>query len=286
MMTAHWRYLNSLQPLSNLFIQAALRRKVTGMQLPDLGLRSWIAVDTDKLEAYRKVCGFEESSLLPPTYPHVLAFPLQMQLMTSEEFPFPLLGLIHLANRTRTHRPLGGVSQLYISVQATDLRPHAKGATFTLVTQAEDGMGLLWEEESTMLCTAVHLEDSPVSYPEAAPLPLSELQGWRATAQIGREYAKVSGDYNPIHLSAPSARLFGFPRAIAHGMWLKARALAALGEHLPASNVEISVQFQKPVRLPVDVTLSASAAGSQGQFRVEGQEGIVHMVGSWQPLSE
>lgn len=208
------------------------------------GLAQLVAVDTDKLEAYRKVCGFEESSLLPPTYPHVLAFPLQMQLMTSEEFPFPLLGLIHLANRTRTHRPLGGVSQLYISVQATDLRPHAKGATFTLVTQAEDGMGLLWEEESTLLCTAVHLEDSPVSYPEAAPLPLSELQGWRATAQIGREYAKVSGDYNPIHLSAPSARLFGFPRAIAHGMWLKARTLAALGEHLPASNVEISVQFR------------------------------------------
>lgn len=77
-MTAHWRYLNSLQPLSNLFIQAALRRKVTGSQLPDLGLRSWIAVDTDKLDAYRKVCGFEESSLLPPTYPHVLAFPLQI----------------------------------------------------------------------------------------------------------------------------------------------------------------------------------------------------------------
>ncbi|MDA3135878.1 acyl dehydratase [Pseudomonas syringae] len=284
-MTAHWRYLNSLQPLSNLFIQAALRRKVTGMQLPDLGLRSWIAVDTYKLEAYRKVCGFEESSLLPPTYPHVLAFPLQMQLMTSDEFPFPLLGLIHLANRTRTHRPLGGVSQLYISVQATDLRPHAKGATFTLVTQAEDGMGLLWEEESTLLCTAVHGRQ-PGELSEAAPLPLSELQGWRATAQIGREYAKVSGDYNPIHLSAPSARLFGFPRAIAHGMWLKARALAALGEHLPASNVEISVQFQKPVRLPADVTLSASAAGSQGQFRVEGQEGIVHMVGSWQPVTE
>jgi acyl dehydratase len=194
--------------------------------------------------------------------------------------------LIHLANRTRTHRPLGGVSQLYISVQATDLRPHAKGATFTLVTQAEDGMGLLWEEESTMLCTAVHLEDSPVSYPEAAPLPLSELQGWRATAQIGREYAKVSGDYNPIHLSAPSAASV---RALSHMPWAMARGKPnslALGEHLPASNVEISVQFQKPVRLPADVTLSASAAGSQGQFRVEGQEGIVHMVGSWLPLSE
>ncbi|RMO87940.1 MaoC-like domain protein [Pseudomonas syringae pv. tagetis] len=286
MMTAHWRYLNSLQPLSNLFIQAALRRKVTGTQLPDLGLRSWIAVDNDKLEAYRKVCGFADSSLLPPTYPHALAFTLQMQLMTSPEFPFPLLGLIHLGNQIRTLRPLGGLSQLYISVQATDLRPHPKGATFTLLTQAEDGMGLLWEEESTLLCTAVHLEDAPAPMPEAYLRPLIELDRWRASAQIGREYAKVSGDYNPIHLSAASAKLFGFPRAIAHGMWLKARALAALEDHLPASNVQISVQFQKPVRLPADVTLSASAAGSHGEFRVEGQEGIVHMIGSWQPATD
>ncbi|NVL47747.1 aminotransferase class V-fold PLP-dependent enzyme [Pseudomonas syringae pv. actinidiae] len=91
--------------------------------------------------------------------------------------------------------------------------------------------------------------------------------------------------YGTINVAA-SAKLFGFPRAIAHGMWLKARALAALEDHLPASNVEISVQFQKPVRLPADVTLSASAAGSHGEFRVEGQEGIVHMIGSWQPATD
>ncbi|TFZ32793.1 acyl dehydratase, partial [Pseudomonas syringae] len=127
-MTAPWRYRYALQPLSNLCSQAALRRQFTGRQLPDLGLRSGIAVDTDKLVAYRKVCGFEESSLLPPTYPHVLAFPLQTQLMTSEDVPTPLLALIHLANRTRPHRPPGAASQLYISVQATALPPHAAGA--------------------------------------------------------------------------------------------------------------------------------------------------------------
>ncbi|KTB61657.1 MaoC/PaaZ C-terminal domain-containing protein [Pseudomonas syringae] len=285
-MTAHWRYLDSLQPLSNLFLQAALRRrKVTGSQLPDLGLRSWIAVDTDKLEAYRKVCGFEDSSLLPPTYPHVMAFQLQMQLMTSPEFPFPLLGLIHVDNCIRIHRPLGGVSQLYISVQATDLRPHRKGAMFTLVTQAEDGLGLLWEEESTMLCTAAQPDSSSAEQEEPARLPLLQVESWRAPPQIGRDYAKVSGDYNPIHLSAPSAKMFGFPRAIAHGMWLKARTLAALDEHLPASNVEISVQFQKAVRLPADVMLSASAAGSHGQFQVDNDQDTVHMTGSWQPVT-
>lgn len=285
-MTAHWRYLNSLQPLSNLFIQAALRRKVTGTQLPDLGLRSWVSVDTDKLATYRKICGFKESSLLPPTFPHILAFPLQMQLMTAKDFPFPLLGLIHIANRIRILRPLGGITQLYVSVQATELQAHAKGATFNLVTQVEDGLGLLWEEESTMLCKGVTIDGPVPAQAQPASLPVSELARWSAPARIGRQYAKVSGDYNPIHLSAASARLFGFPTAIAHGMWLKAHTLAILDDHLPASNVEINVAFHKPVRLPGDLVLSASAAGSHGQLQVEGEPGIVHMTGTWKPAQE
>ncbi|KQQ54960.1 acyl dehydratase [Pseudomonas sp. Leaf127] len=284
-MTAHWRYLESLQPLPNLFLQAALRRKVNGTRLPELGLRSWLDVDAHKLADYRRVCGFADSSLLPPTYPHVLAFPLQMQLMTSADFPFPLLGLVHLANRISIHRPLGGVSKVYVSVQAVDLQPHAKGATFSLVTQVDDGMGLLWEEHSTFLCKNVKIDGPLGGDFEPSPLPLTEVTRWDTPAATGRQYAKVSGDYNPIHLSAPSARLFGFPTAIAHGMWLKARALAALDDHLPASNVEIAVQFHKPVRLPGHVTLSASAAGSHGQFRVDGQQaGIEHLTGEWKPI--
>ena len=283
-MSAHWLYLDSLPTLPNLFVHAALKRKVTGTQLPELGLRCWMSVDPAKLAAYRQVCGYPDSSLLPPTYPHALAFPLQMQLMTAKDFPFPLLGLIHLGNRITVQRPLGGVSKVYIGVHAHNLQPHAKGATFSLLTQVEDSLGMLWEEESTMLCRGVQLEGAAEGDFEPAPLPVSEVARWQATADIGRRYAKASGDYNPIHLSGPSAKLFGFPQAIAHGMWLKARTLAALEDHLPASNVEINVQFQKPVRLPSEVVLSASAAGSHGQFKLEGAQGIVHMLGSWQPV--
>ena len=39
----------------------------------------------------------------------------------------------------------------------------------------------------------------------------------------------MSGDVNPIHLHALTARAMGFPRAIAHGMWTYARTLAPLG---------------------------------------------------------
>jgi acyl dehydratase len=284
-MSARWRYLDSLPTLPNLFVQAALRRKVSGSQLPETGLRCWTAVDPVKLAAYRNVCGFSESSVLPPTYLHVLAFNLQMQLMTAKEFPFPILGLVHLGNRIKIHRPLGGVNKVYIGVHAGNLRPHAKGATFSLFTQVEDGLGVLWEEESTMLCRDVNLEGAVSLVDELLTTPMTEVTRFHAPADVGRRYAKVSGDYNPIHLSGPSAKMFGFPKAIAHGMWLKARTLALLSNHLPGSNLEIDVQFQKPVRLPGEIILVASSAGAHGQLRLEGAQGLVHMVGSWQPAS-
>ncbi|TDV51227.1 acyl dehydratase [Pseudomonas graminis] len=285
-MSAHWRYLDTPPALPGLFMQAALRRKVSGTQLPDQGLRCWMSVDPDKVKAFAHVCGFVPGSLLPPTYPHVLAFPLQMKLLTDKDLTFPLLGLVHLHNRISIRRPLGSVIKVQVSVHVGHLKAHAKGATFSVITQVEDALGLLWEEESTMLCRDVHVDGESEGDYEPAPLPMTELATWSAPSDIGRQYAKVSGDYNPIHLSDSSAKLFGFPKAIAHGLWIKSRALAALEDHLPASNVEISVEFHKPVRLPSGVTLSASAAGSHGQFKLEGAEGIVHMLGSWRPATE
>jgi acyl dehydratase len=248
-------------------------------------LRCWINIDPQRLAAYRNVCGFTDNGLLPPTYPHILAFALQMQLLTAKEFPFPLLGLIHLSNRIRVLRPMGSVNRARISVQVQNLQPHAKGATFDLVTTLDDQLGPLWEAESRMLCRGVKLDGEPIEEVLASTLAMTEVARWEAPSDIGRQYAKVSGDYNPIHLSTASAKLFGFPTAIAHGLWNKARTLAALAEHLPTANVEIEVQFRKPVRLPSEVTLMASAAGSSGDLQLVGAGDLEHMVGHWRPVA-
>ena len=284
-MNNDWQTFEREPSLPASYAQAALRRKITGTTLPETGLRCWVDVDPKRLADYRKVCGFADSGLLPPTYPHILAFALQMHLLTAKEFPFPLLGLIHLSNRIRLIRPMGGVHRARVSVRVVNLQPHAKGATFDLLTTLEDQLGTLWEAESQMLCRGVKLEGEPVEDVLASTLSLTEVSHWQAPADIGRQYAKVSGDYNPIHLSAASAKMFGFPTAIAHGLWNKARTLAALDQHLPTANVEIAVQFRKPVRLPSEVTLLASAAGSSGDFQLMGAGDLEHMVGHWRPIS-
>ncbi|MFN3359303.1 MAG: MaoC family dehydratase [Pseudomonas sp.] len=281
-----WQTLSSPPFLPPLYWRAALKRKITGTALPEQGLRCRVSVNPRQVAAYRKVCGFADSPMLPATYPHILAFGLQMQLLTDHAFPFPLLGLIHLSNRIRIHRPLGGVSELSIAVHAQNLQPHPKGATFDVVTRVEDSLGLLWEAESRMLCRGVKLDGETAQAVQAAPTQTSEITRWKAPADIGRRYARVSGDYNPIHLSAVTAKLFGFPQAIAHGLWNKARTLTALAEHLPGANIELTVEFQKPVRLPSEVVLLASAAGARGELMLKGAGDIEHMRGKWQPITE
>ena len=75
---------------------------------------------------------------------------------------------------------------------------------------------------------------------------------------LGRRYGSVSGDLNPIHMHSLSARLFGFPTAIAHGMWTKARCLAALDPSLPPGFI-VEVSFRKPILLPATVQFGEQA---------------------------
>ena len=135
-----------------------------------------------------------------------------------------------------------------------------------------------------MLCRGVKLDGPTIGRSEAPSLPMDDLDSWQAASNIGRRYARVSGDYNPIHLSALSAKLFGFPRAIAHGLWNKARALAALQGHLPASGYSIEVRFQKPVLLPSNLRMRASLPAAEGQFDLRGKDDVPHMAGYWQVI--
>jgi hypothetical protein len=283
-MAIDWLDLPAPPALPALFLRAALRRRVTGRHLPELGVRCQVTVDPQHLTRYRQICGFADDHRLPAPYPHILAFALQMQLLTDPRFPFPLLGLVHLENHIRVLRPLGGLGPFTVSVHVEALQAHDKGVTFSLITQLHDQLGLLWEGDSRILCRALRLEGKPAEREVEDALPQRTLAHWRAPADIGRRYARIAGDYNPIHMFAATAKLFGFPRAIAHGLWNKGRALAELGARLPAAGYEMSVRFQKPVLLPADVRLLSSEPAANGQFSLLGDDERVHMTGHWRTL--
>ncbi|WP_179423968.1 MaoC/PaaZ C-terminal domain-containing protein [Pedococcus badiiscoriae] len=249
------RTLTESPSLAALFARAALTQRGRRGDLPDVVLRrEQVVVDRDHLLAYDRVCGFTGGDVLPHTYPHVLGFPLQVALMADRSFPLPLPGLVHLENQITVHRRLTADDRLTISVHAQDLRPHPKGRLVDLVTEVEVDGARVWDGRSTYLRRGHGSPDAPAA-PAAPTLPSGEPAGIiRVPEGQGRAYAAVSGDMNPIHLHALSARAMGFPRAIAHGMWTAARTLAALeprGNDASTSHV----WFAKPVFLPSTVEL-------------------------------
>ncbi len=258
-----------------------------GGEIPDLDLRlEGVVADPADVAAYAKVCGFPLHDHLPPTYPHILAFPLQMAVMADGGFPFGAVGLVHVENRIEQRRRIGLDEELTIDVRATQLRPHPKGRTFSLLTAVEAGGETVWESVSTMLRRGEGDEEArgEKSFP-ALPAGIPASAEWKLGGDLGRRYAAVSGDRNPIHMHALTAKPLGFPSAIAHGMWTKARCLAALDSRLPDA-FAVDVRFRKPILLPARVEF-ASAEEIEGviAFGVrDGKRQTPHLDGRLAPL--
>jgi acyl dehydratase len=224
-------------------------------ELPDVELvLGDVEIDRDHLAEYDRVCGFRLRDELPPAYPHVIAFPLSMELMTDGDFPFAVIGLVHIRNRIEHLRPIRADERVTMRVWTDDLEQHDKGTQFNVRAEARAGDEVAWRSASTYL----HREGGGSSGKdgrEERPEPPQPKAVWSLPGDLGRRYAAVSGDRNPIHMRRLSARLFGMPRQIAHGMWQKARCLAALEGSLPDA-YEVDVQFKLPVFLPGKVNFA------------------------------
>jgi hypothetical protein len=236
-----------------------LRSHANGLPDTELVL-SGVEIDRERLADYCRVCTFEIGDTLPVTYPHVLAFPLHMQLMSDGAFPFPMIGLVHIANRIEMRRPIGARAQLTFRVRTSDLRPHERGRQFDVLAEASSGGEVVWTSASTYLRRESGGGSGGSSSKERSDPPKPEAT-FAVPDDIGRRYAAVSGDRNPIHLHSLSARLFGMPRAIAHGMWTKARCLALLQGSLPEAYT-VDVSFKLPVLLPARVAFSTAPGGA------------------------
>ncbi|MET7810097.1 MaoC/PaaZ C-terminal domain-containing protein [Streptomyces sp. NPDC005395] len=257
----------------------------TRLVLP--GLR----VDLARLAAYERVCGFATGAdALPPTYPHVLGFPLAMRLMSGRDFPLPLLGLVHTSIGITRRTAMPATAEYELTVYVEGLAPHRRGTEASVVTELRDGTDVVWESRSTYLARhrtttagAAHPSEAPS---EAAPGPCAPLPAraeWRLAGDVGRRYGAASGDRNPIHLHPLTARLFGFPRAIAHGMWTVARCLA---EHGTPDAAVARAEFRAPVLLPGTVTYGAEGGdgGAGGRFELRGaRDGRLHLSGEVGP---
>ncbi|MFH8526906.1 MaoC family dehydratase [Streptomyces tendae] len=247
----------------------------TRLVLP--GLR----VDLTRLAAYERACGFATGAdALPVTYPHVLGFPLAMRLMSGRDFPLPLLGLVHTSIGITRRTALPATAEYELAVHVEGLAPHRRGTEATVVTEIRTGGDLVWESRSTYLARHRTTARPPAAggTPAGEREPLPARAEWHLAGDVGRRYGAASGDRNPIHLHPLTARLFGFPQAIAHGMWTVARCLA---EHGTPDAAVVRAEFRAPVLLPGTVAYGAQ----DGRFELRGGDGgrRLHLSGEVGP---
>lgn len=205
------------------------------------------------LNRYNEICGAPQGQLAP-AYLHVVAMPLHMQLFIAPQFPVKVLGLIHLRNTIRTLGEVDIAAPLSLTVDFDTMRLTDFGQEYDFTTRYTQQGQLVWEEVSTMFARgntapkegtkrpSIERSTHPQNDVAMETLEIAENTGWR--------YAKISGDFNPIHLTARTASMFGFKQAVAHGMWSLGRCLGSAASQLPKGKSQIDTQFKLPVYLP------------------------------------
>lgn len=239
-----------------------------------------VALAAGDVARYARVCGFDGSTVVPATYPHILAAPLHLKIFAAAAFPLRPMGLLHVANRIETLGKLAVGMTVAVDVAVRGYRNTDAGWAFDLESQLSSRGKPVWRETSSYLSRWEDASERPGGRPPRPPrVPrhAQVLDEFDVTLRTAWDYARVSWDYNPIHLSDPTARLFGLRGAISHGMWSLARLLARPCAPLPA-RTEIDARFLVPVSLPARVAVKEwSEEGGTRRALCDARSGRAHL---------
>lgn len=225
------------------------------------------------------------AALLSPTYPSLWETALAVELLAQRELPFPSGGMIHLSSEVVHLRPLELADAVRCRVEVDHVEEEPRGVRVQLVGRNWNGAGQLCVQDTLELLIRCgregggsgRRERGEAEAPQDPATGWTEVARWALRGSHGRRYARVSGDYNPIHLWAWSSRPFGFRRPILHGHCTAAMVAHALIEHRlggdPAALRRLQITFRAPLELPQPVRLLV-APGAEGsaRFRVVGEE--------------
>lgn len=245
-----------------------------------------LAIDPANVAEYANVTRLRFDNAIPLTYPFALTFPTVMQLITGFDFPFAALGSVHLENHITQYRPIAVTDTVSAAVHAENMREHRRGLLVDIVTDVKVGNEPAWHQVTTFLHQQrTSLSDEPKAPPQKQPKLPPPNAVLRITPGQIKHYASVGGDHNPIHTNSIAAKLFGFPRAIAHGMYSAAAVLANIEGQLPEA-VTYSVRFAKPVVLPARAGLYVDRNADGWDLTLRHlTKGYPHLSGTVRPLT-
>lgn len=278
-----------------LFKSLFKRNRLTLLEnLPRLRSEAFTLIpDTKELDLFNRLVGWTNVAHLAPTWLQMTALPAYLNLITDSRFPFSPLGLVHVSNEITLYHALPIDAVYKMTCEITQYQQHAKGILCFATITASVGEQKFYQSEASFLALIPSLarqekqrkkssgkESSGPSLGSSSQSDSSHdySESWQLADDIGRQYADISGDYNLIHLNPFTAKLFGFKRHIAHGMFLNAKALSTLCAKgiagTAAFPLSMSMDFKKPVFLPAELKLGHSTLGQVISYDLYSESGL------------
>lgn len=244
-----------------------------------------VVPDPARLAAFRSICACGPSDHLPVAFPETLFLTLMARIVTSSHFPLSPLGLIHMSQSIESLEPVAADRPLDLRCRLADRRVTRKGVEIECALEVTCESSLAWRGTTTFLSRSRATRSKKKRKSRRTTPPEVETT-FTLPADTGRRFASASSDYNPHHLNVLTARLIGYKRPIAHGMWTLSRCLSELENDHDLTTHTIRADFKKPIYMPATVgySSSSSAAGSMVTFGVHDMRtGAPHLLGSLVP---
>lgn len=223
--------------------------------------------DGAQLEDFFALTGLRGDSAWPLLYPHLVAFRLQMVVLTDRNYPLPIWNALQIRNRLVLHQPFERGAPLDFETRVGAQRTVDKGAEIDLRTTVRVGGELVWESDNTIYYRGRFGAAGEASPMAAAPqIEGADLVRWTMPNEGGVRCGALTGDYNGIHLSDWYARRFGFRGAFQHPQRVLGECLARLKAPAFSPPVRLDAWLKGPVYYGAAVELRCSAASDAVAF--------------------
>mgnify|MGYP000170239714 CR=1 FL=1 len=271
----------SLPGLPTLYLKAGIKRNAKQLKsLPELSLTvSGFKINRKQLSNYLNTFEYESTKLLPAPFLYLATQAIQLYMLTLPEFPLSPAGLVHLGVRFEQTKELSPEWQGNVVMSIINQRRSRKGLVLDIESRFENNAGIVCLTiTSTYLARAVKVRHDG-SLPKLVCFDETQLNGGRifesgfsVGRHAGKLYARLSGDYNPIHLYGWSAKLFGFKRPIIHGLYMVSKAYSELYKQHKELPLEGLFQFKSPLYLPGKANLRLKANNDHWVILVSSSE--------------
>ncbi len=211
---------------------------------------SGLKINDDHLKSYEEICDFNQKEFVPTTYIQMMANPIMVAMITHQTFPFKALGLIHTQHKIVQHRPVRRYEPIDVTCFLNGFKEHEDHIEFEVLTHASIDQKVVWQSVGTYISRnpKTSLKRTQSNKKQVVADTVWQQKEWELDYYLGQRYARISGDYNPIHLHKRTARMFGFRRHIIHGMWTLAHCAAQF--HGAFDKFKLEAKFIAPIFLP------------------------------------